>query len=373
MDNELVYKLALSFIPNVGDVLIRNLVSYCGGIAPIFTASKSRLTRVPGIGEKIAHAITTHRTAALQEAERELTFIEKHKIQVLFYTDECYPQRLQHCYDAPFILFYLGNASLNHPRIISIVGTRKATEYGKETCRKIVDALHPYNVLIVSGLAYGIDVAAHKRSLEQSMQTIGVLGHGLNTIYPSSHRNIARQMVSQGGLLTDLPSTTPFLPTNFPRRNRIIAGMADAVVVVETALKGGSIVTAEIANSYHKDVWAVPGNIDKPSSQGCNFLIKTNKALLLDEPTDLPDLLGWKQPAHKEAGNPTRQTAWFSDLTETEQKIYKLLQQHKMLRIDEIVLKSGTTNTEVASGLLALEFRGAIRSLPGKVYQIIGT
>jgi DNA processing protein len=371
MQADVQYKLALAFIPALGDVLIKNLVGYCGSAEAVFKTSKSRLVKIPGIGEKIAAQIISAKDEALRNAEKELRFIEKHKIQALFYTDKNYPQRLLHCHDSPFLLFYLGNADLNHPKIVSIVGTRSATDYGKAICEYIVENLQPHQVLIVSGLAYGIDSCAHKKSLEVKLPTVAVLGHGLDILYPSKHKSLARQMLTHGGLLTDFPSKTPFIPANFPRRNRIVAGICDALIVVETKIKGGSIITAEIANSYNKDVFAIPGNIDRPYSQGCNFLIKTNKAILLDDVTELPVLLGWKNPDHQKVSEKQRQSQLLLDLTETEKKIFALISENRMLRIDEIVVKAGMPSSDVAASLLTLEFKGAIRSLPGKVYEVL--
>jgi DNA processing protein len=325
--------------------------------------------RVPGIGEKLSEIIINNKNSALAEAENELKFIDKHKIKVLFYTDKDYPQRLLQCYDAPLLLYYLGNADLNSQRIISIVGTRNATEYGKDVCEKLVEALKPYDVIIVSGLAYGIDICAHKKSIEIGLPTIGVLGHGLDILYPAQHKNIAKKMVLNGGLLTDFPSKTKFVPGNFPSRNRIVAGISDATVVIETKIKGGSVITAEIANSYNKDVFAIPGNIDKPYSQGNNFLIKTNKAALLDDVNELPEILGWKNDSLKKSEF-NKQTQLLLELNETEKELYDLFNENISLKIDEIVAKMKMPSSEVAANLLALEFKGAIKSLPGKIYQL---
>lgn len=366
MNNNLLYKVGLSFLKGVGDITARNLVSYCGGAEAVFNASKAKLDKVPGIGEKFSTQIIESTTEALQKAEAELKFIEKHKIQVLFYTDKNFPQRLLHCYDAPFMLYYLGNADLNSTKIISIVGTRKATDYGKSVCEKLIETLAPYNVLVVSGLAYGIDIYAHKKCVEVGLPTIGVLAHGLDILYPAQHKSVAKQMVTNGGLLTDFPSKTKFVPGNFPARNRIVAGISDATIVIETKTKGGSVITAELADSYNKDVFAIPGNIDKPYSQGCNFLIKTNKAAMLDDVEELPEILGWK---NKTVAKP-KQHELLIDLTETEKQVFDLLKTTGEMRIDEIVLQSQLSSSEVASNLLNLEFKGAVKSLPGKVYRV---
>ena len=366
MNTDTLYKVALSLLKGVGDITARNLVSYCGGVEAVFNASEAKLLKVPGIGEILTNLIVESKAEALEKAEAELKFIEKHKIQVLFYTDKSYPQRLLNCYDAPSLLYYIGNTDLNNTKIISIVGTRNATEYGKSVCEKLVETLAPYNVLVVSGLAYGIDVCAHKKCVEVGLPTVGVLAHGLDTLYPSQHKNVAKHMVANGGLLTDYPSNTKFVSANFPSRNRIVAGISDATIVIETKPKGGSVITAELADSYNKDVFAIPGNIDKPYSQGCNFLIKTNKAALLDDVEELPEILGWK---NKTITKP-KQHELLIDLTEAEKQVFDLLKATGEMRIDEIVFQSQLSSSEVAANLLNLEFKGAVKSLPGKVYRV---
>lgn len=368
MNQEAVlYQVALNFIPELGDISIKNLVSYCGGASEIFNASKSKLQKTPGIGEKLSTIILENKNEAIEKATEELKFIEKHQIQTLFYTDKNYPQRLLHCYDAPCLLFYLGNADLNNQKIISVVGTRKATDYGKAVCEKLIEVLQPYNALIVSGLAYGIDVCAHKKSVELNMPTVGVLGHGLDILYPSQHKNIAKQMLNNGGLLTDFMSKSKFVAGNFPSRNRIVAGMADATIVIESKKEGGSLITAEIANSYNKDVFAIPGNIDRTSSQGCNYLIKTNKAALLDDVNELPEILGWTTLVNNKK---SAQKELLIDLSEIEKTLFDLLKEQGAMRIDEIAFTAQLPSSDVAANLLNLEFKGAVKSLPGKVFQL---
>lgn len=366
-EDNLRYALGLMFIENIGDVLAKNLVSYCGGFEPIFKTPASKLENIPGIGKLIAQKIISQKNTALERAEKELIFIEKNKISAISYLDDKYPKRLKHCCDAPILVFVKGNIEvLNHSKIISIVGTRKASDYGKKVCENLIDTLSPYQPLIISGLAYGIDICAHKKALNNRLSTLAVLGHGLDNIYPSAHKKIAEQMIlSQGGLLTDFPSQTPFVPANFPKRNRIVAGIADATIVVETMLKGGSIITAEIANSYNKDVFAIPGNIDKLSSQGCNYLIKTNKAALLDDLNELPEILGWQRKSIPKI----KQNTLLLDLTENEKNVFSLLERNEKLAIDDIALLSQLSASEAAAALLSLEFHGAIKALPGKMYQ----
>ena len=327
-------------------------------------AKKEMLLEIDGIGERIASSILS--TDALVKAGKHLDFIERHKIQVLFYTDEDYPKRLKNCYDAPILLYFKGQADFNQKRVVSIVGTRNATPYGKELCKKLVAYLEPYDVLIVSGLAYGIDVCAHKESVFHEISTVGVLGHGLDRIYPAVHKELTVKMVHNGGLLTEfLPGTNPDRE-NFPKRNRIIAGIADATIVVEASIKGGALITAEIANSYNKDVYAFPGRVTDEFSEGCNFLIKTNRAGLINNPKDLIYYLGWDDEIDQKQ---QIQTQMPLDLNKEEQRVYDVLKEEP-IAIDDLSLKTKWPQSKLAIILLTLEMQGIIVSLPGKVYKI---
>ena len=250
------HKIALTFIKSIGPVNAKNLLAYCGSAEAVFSASKKQLLQIPGIGDKTVDAILN--TDALKRAAEELKFVEKHGIEVLFFSDDNYPRRLKHCVDSPILLYFKGKADLNHPRIISVVGTRNATDYGRNICKQLGEVLSAYNVLVVSGLAYGIDVTAHKECIANEITTIGVLGHGLDRLYPQIHKTVSQKMVLNGGLLSEFPTLTNPDRQNFPQRNRIIAGIADATIVVEASIKGGALITAEIANSYNKDVYAFP-------------------------------------------------------------------------------------------------------------------
>lgn len=360
----LTHQIALSLIKGVGPLLAKNLLSHFGSAEAVFAASKQEIKQVEGIGEKTAQAILG--SDALAKADVQLAFIRKHQIQVLFYTDEQYPKRLRNCYDAPLLLYYKGTANLNHQRMVSIVGTRNATPYGKQLCKQLIETLLPHNVVVVSGLALGIDAVAHKESLQQGLPTVGVLGHGLDRIYPSTHKELTQKMVHHGGLLTEfLPGTNPDRE-NFPKRNRIIAGISDVTIVVEASLKGGALITAEIANSYNRDVYAFPGRVNDEFSEGCNFLIKTNRAGLINHPKDLIYYLGWdnEQP-QKEAV----QTKMPLHLSKEEQLIADLLQD-KNLSIDELSIKANMPQSKLAIILLTLEMQGIIVSLPGKMYKL---
>ncbi len=360
----LISKIALTLIKGVGHVTAKNLLATFGEADSIFKASKEALMQVPGVGAGIAAQILE--TDALEEASRQLRFLEKHKIETLFFKDDNYPRRLRECPDAPIILYYKGTADLNHARIVSIVGTRRATEYGKMLCRQLAETLRSYNVLVVSGLAYGIDIAAHKESLANEIPTIGVLGHGLDRIYPSMHKSIAQGMLRNGGLLTEFPLNTLPDRENFPKRNRIIAGIADVTIVVEATSKGGALITADIAGSYNRDVFAFPGRTTDEYSQGCNFLIKTNRAGLLNHARDLVYYLGWDDPHRKSA---ERQLKLPVGLSLEELSIVQVLRDAPAM-VDEIAIKTTLQQSKLAIHLLSLEMQGVLTSLPGNVYRL---
>lgn len=361
----LKYQIGLTLIPGVGNVLAKNLISYTGSPEAVFKEKKSALLKIPGVGSVIAEAILQNKEFI--RAEEELKFIQKYNIKTFFYTEKDYPHRLQHCVDSPVLLYYKGEADLNTSKIIGVVGTRNATGYGKEVCSALIEAMQPHNVIIVSGLAYGIDIHAHKSSLKNHLPTIGVLGHGLDRIYPSAHKSIAEKMVKSGGLLTEFLSKTNPDRENFPKRNRIIAGLVDALIVVEAGKTGGALITAEIANSYNRDVFAVPGRIKDTFSEGCNFLIKTNKAILVESFKDIEYIMRWQ--AAKQSAN-EKQKKLFIQLNQEEEILVKILNESEILGIDSIFLKSQMPMSKVATALLNLEFSGVVKSLPGKRYQL---
>ncbi len=361
----LVHQIGLTLIKGVGPMFAKNLLNHFGSAEAVFAATKAQILRLEGLGEVRANSIL-HNDALLQ-AETHLAFIEKHGIQVLFYADDNYPKRLKNCFDAPLVLYYKGTANLNHRKIVSIVGTRNATAYGKMLCKQLIEVLKPYDVLIVSGLAHGIDAAAHKESVLAEIPTVGALGHGLDRIYPAIHRELAAKMVKNGGLITEfLPGTNPDRE-NFPKRNRIIAGIADVVIVVEASIKGGALITAEIANSYNRDVYAFPGRVNDEFSEGCNFLIKTNRAGLINHPKDLIYYLGWDddQPIKKKKV----QVELPLDLTKDEHKLAVILQK-SALGIDELALEVNIAQSKLAIILITLEMKGIIVALPGKLYKL---
>jgi DNA processing protein len=363
MDN--LYKIALTLVDGVGQMLAKRLYAHFGNAEQVFSASIGQLTSVEGIGKKTAEAIKN--TKALEIAEKELKFVEKHQIEVLSIDSERYPKRLRNCYDAPLLLYYKGSADLNQQKVISVVGTRNATSYGKILCKQLTEVLKPFNVLVVSGLAHGIDAAAHKESVLAKTATVGVLGHGLDRIYPVVHRDLAAKMLANGGLLTEFMSGTNPDRENFPKRNRIIAGMSDATVVVEASIKGGALITAEIANSYNRDVYAFPGRVTDEFSEGCNFLIKTNRAGLINNPMDLIYYLGWDEAASSK----TKQVQVSLPLTLSKDEMFiaETLKE-SALSIDELALKTNIQQSKLAIVLLTLEMQGLIVALPGKLFKL---
>jgi DNA processing protein len=364
----LQYQIALTMLPGIGDISGKKLVAYCGGLEKVFNENKAGLQKYKMLGDAIIRRLVDGRADALRRAEKEIRFIEKYKIKTFFFLDKEYPYRLSNCIDAPVMLYYKGNANLNPDRVIGIVGTRKATEYGKETCLKIIDGLSDTGALVVSGLAFGIDSCAHKNALTHNLPTVAVLGHGLDRIYPPQNKGLAQKLLQNGGLLTDFQSETNPDRENFPKRNRIIAGLCDALVVIEAAETGGALITADIANSYNRDVFAIPGRVGDEYSKGCNKFIKTHRAALIETAEDLKYLMGWDTQKNKKSG---KQQELFIELTSEEQTISGIIRTYGDVGIDTLVIDSGMTSSTVAKTLLNLEFKGVLRSMPGKRYQLI--
>jgi DNA processing protein len=364
--DELFYKLALSMVPGIGGVLARNLLAYTGSAEKVFCEPFKTLMKIPGIGEVNAKRLQDRNI--FLKAEKELEFIHKHKIEVRFFTDRNYPRRLKQCPDAPIILYFKGTANLNEQRVVSIVGTRNATEYGKMICEQLIcgfaERNHP--VLVVSGLAYGIDIHSHKMAMKNHIPTVAVLGHGLDRIYPSLHAQTARKMLQKGGVVSDFPSGTRIDPPNFIRRNRIIAGLADATIVIESAEKGGALITADIASSYNRDVFAFPGRVDATYSKGCNSLIRLNGASLIQGIDDLEYLMGWDPP---EKGS-VMQSVLFQNLTPEEEEVCELLGKTKEMFIDQISSELKMPGSKVSAMLLNMEFKNLVEALPGKMYKL---
>lgn len=360
----LIYYIAINTLEGIGAVQAKQLIAYCGSAEAVFKQKKSQLLKIPGIGPKTAESII--KGTCFKQAEDEITFVEKNNIEAIPYTANNYPKRLTHCSDNPVLLYKKGNANLNYQKTISIVGTRKATKYGKDFIIQLCEELKNQHIQIISGLALGIDGQAHKSALDNGLNTVAVLGHALNTIYPPLHTNLAKEILSrEGALLSEYPSFEPMHPSNFPMRNRIVAGMSDAVIVVESAVKGGALITANIANSYNRDVFALPGRYKDKSSQGCNFLIKANKAHLIESATDLLNIMGWQTSSRKPK---LIQKQIALDLSENEQKVVNTLKDSDGLEVDLLMVKTNLNGSLLATVLLELELKGIVYSLPGNRY-----
>ncbi|WP_346319065.1 DNA-processing protein DprA [Chitinophaga sp. YIM B06452] len=369
MREELHYRIALTFLPLVGDVAAKNLLEIFGSATAIFQARRRELESVAGIGAVKAAAIKNFRD--FYRVEAEARFLQRHQIRTVFYTDEDYPGRLKHCYDSPVLLYYKGKGNLHPEKVLGIVGTRRPTAYGSNICREFVKAFAPHGITIVSGMAYGIDIAAHQAAIENGLPTIGVLAHGLNRLYPAAHARIAAQMLETGGLLSDFSSGAELNRQNFPRRNRIVAGLCDALLVVESGSTGGSLITADIAGSYNRDVLAIPGRIGDSCSAGCLDLVKQNKAALVTSPEDVLRMLDWRPAAP--TVKPVAQSSLFHSLEPSQQNILHILSGHSQLDIDELQYHSGIARSAIAAELMQLEMLGLVRALPGHTYQLIST
>lgn len=363
--NDLIYKIGVSLMKDIGPIGAKNLIAHCGSPQAIYSESVRALEKIPGIGTTTAKKITSQKD--LSRAEKELSFIQRNHIQVLYYLDTAYPFRLKQCLDSPILLYVKGNIDLNKSKIISVVGTRKASEYGTGFCQRLIDELAPQNISVISGLAYGIDIAAHRAALKNKLPTAAVVAHGLDQIYPAVHRKEANKMLENGAIISEFISGTVADKENFPKRNRIVAGLSDATIVIESASKGGSLITAELANSYNRDVFALPGRINDHQSVGCNHLIKTNKAHLLESYKDVNYIMGWNdQPTPQHV-----QTNLFTELDSDEEHIVSLLRENRKMSIDTIGIAANFPISKVSSVLLNLEFAGVVKSLPGKVYQLV--
>ncbi|WP_298517125.1 DNA-processing protein DprA [uncultured Kordia sp.] len=365
-EEELIYALALQKTAKIGDVIAKRLIKHCGSATAVLKEKKENLRKIDGIGTYILADLQN--AAHIKAAENELKFIQKENIQTHYFLDESYPTRLQHCADSPIILFQKGNANLNASKMISIVGTRKATSYGKQFCEELIANLSPLQPTIVSGFAYGIDIVAQRAAIKNDIPTIGCLAHGLNQIYPKEHRRYMQSVQENGAFVTDFWSTSNPDRENFLKRNRLIAGMTQATIVIESAEKGGSLVTAHIANSYNRDVFAVPGRVGDSQSIGCNNLIKQQRAHILTSAADIVYLLGWElevesfQPVQKQL---------FVDLNPEEAIIHSYLQEKGQTLLDRIALECKLPIHKITPILLQLEMKGVVKPLPGKLFEAI--
>ena len=364
-DEELFHLLALLKVDGVGDIIAKKLLTHCGSAEDVFKTKTSQIASIDGIGSVLLKKLKDK--SVFEKAEQELKFIKNNAVDVSFFLDENYPERLKHCIDGPVLLFSSGNIDLKNRKIISIVGTRQITSYGIEFCKKLIADLAPLNPIIVSGFAYGVDIVAHQAALEHNLQTIGVVAHGLNQIYPKIHKKYVAKMEENGGFMTEFWSSSNPEKENFVKRNRIVAGISEATIVIESADKGGSLITANMANDYNRDVFAVPGRTTDKYSQGCNNLIKTQKANLLSGAADLIYILNWD--IEKETKPVQKQL--FVSLDDDEQKVYDYLQKNGKELLDTIALRCDFPIYRISGLLLNMELKGVIRPLPGKLFEAI--
>jgi len=351
-------------LPDIGPVIARKLISTCGSPSMVFAERKGKLLKIPGIGAKTLQALSN--ADGFKEAEKELHFIRTHKITVHYFLCQNFPTRLKQCPDSPILLYSKGSPQFETAKVLAVVGTRRSTPYGEQICQNLIAGLATTGVLIISGLAYGIDACAHRAALANGLDTVAVLGHGLDRIYPFAHRTLASQMISQGGLVTDFPSGTKPDRNNFPSRNRIIAGLSDAILVVEAAEKGGALITADIGISYDREVMAIPGRVDDELSKGTNQLIHDNKAALVTDARQVMDWMSWDMPKDLNV-----QTTLFEDLTDEERNVVEVIRYYKECSLDTVAMQSGLSVPRTSSLLFMMEIKGLVRSLPGKIFRLL--
>jgi len=357
------YHIALTLLKGIGPKKAKLLLSKLDSIESIFNDSYSKISSLTGIGINLLKQMD--RKEALAKSDIFQDYFTKNGIKTHFYLEKNYPRRLKHCADAPLLLFSKGNMDFNASKLVSVVGTRNASEYGKSICEELINGFAGKDILVVSGMAYGIDICVHQLCVKNNIPTIGVLGHGLDRIYPSIHKGTANKMILNGGLLTEfLPGTKPDRE-NFPMRNRIVAGMSDATIVVESKDSGGSLITAELANDYSRDVFAYPGNVGQIYSKGCNALIAKQKAHLITNSSDFLKLMQWEEELKKSV-----QTQLFTDLSSEEMSIINLFSNESVLNIDVISMKSNLPISKTNVLLFNLELSGILKSLPGKMYRM---
>ena len=364
-DQDLFYLLALLKVDGVGDIMAKKMLTHCGNAENVFKTKINQIAAIDGVGSVLLKNLKDN--SIFEKANRELEFIQSNDIKVSFFKDEDYPDRLKHCIDSPVLIFSSGNINLKNKKIVSIVGTRQITSYGMEFCRKLIEDIAPLDPVIVSGFAYGVDIVAHQLAMDYNLQTIGVLAHGLNQIYPKSHKKYVAKMEENGGFITEFWSSSNPDKENFVRRNRNVAGMSEATIVIESADRGGSLITANLANDYNRDVFAVPGRVTDKYSQGCNDLIKTQKANVLTSAADLVYILNWDienkaKPVQKQL---------FVELEPDEQKIYDFLLKNGKELLDVVALQCDFPIYKISGLLLNMELKGVIRPLPGKLFEAI--
>jgi len=365
-NDELFYYLVLQSIAGIGPIKAKKLLNHFGGAKQVFQAKRNDIDQIVGFGVNFLKQINNK--DILKKAEKEIRFVETHKISAVTYYHNDYPEKLRHCPDAPLVLFSKENFDINNKKIISIVGTRMMTPYGRQFLKEFIKDIKKFDPIIVSGLAYGVDICAHKEAIQHGISTIGILAHGLDRIYPKIHAKVAEKMLENGGLFTEFCSGGSPFKENFIKRNRIIAGISEATLVVESASKGGSLVTSDFASSYFRDVFAVPGRTKDKFSQGCNMLIKSNKAAMITSVNDLEYVLGWTPTQIKKK---QIQKKLFVEMSEEERKVHDFLQASERMLLDKLAMETQLTIQKLLMILLQLELKGLVISHPGKVYQAV--
>ena len=366
LEEDLLYVLALQHVKGIGDINAKKLIAHCGTAKNVFKEKRNLLEKINGIGTFTIRHLSDVQN--LKDAEIELKYIQKNKIKTSYFLENSYPEKLKHCVDGPILIFKKGNIEIENQPIISIVGTRKITSYGRNFCEQLINEIKAYHPIIVSGFAYGVDICAHKSAIKNKLQTIGVLAHGFEDVYPKAHEKYTIDIENNGGFITDFWHNETPLRENFLKRNRIVAGISDATIIIESAEKGGSLVTADIANSYNRDVFAVPGRSSDRQSKGCNNLIKNHKASMLTSSQDLIEFLNWDV---KKSPTKSIQKQLFIELDEQEQKIVDFLVENGKVLLDGSAINCNFPIHKTTSILFNLEMKGVVKPLPGKIYEAI--
>ena len=363
----LVYGLGITMLEQIGPARAKQLIAHCGSMEHVFTLPRSALEEIPVLRPALIELILNQRKRVLEQARWELDRLHAMNAQCVLIDDLHYPQRLKECDDSPIVLYYKGQVDFNPARVVSVVGTRRATSYGRYFCEQLMEAFAPLGVTIISGLAFGIDGHAHRAALERGLPTQACVAHGLHTVYPSEHAGLAKDMQTNGGLVSEFTTTQRMCAELFPMRNRLIAGMSDATVVVESDLKGGSMITAYLAHSYHREVFALPGRINERSSAGCNALIQRQVAHMVTEPGSIIDTMNWSKSSHDQG----TQLQLFQQLSDVQQKITGVFNGEDAVSVDQLIVRTGFNPSVIASELLAMEFSGLVRSKPGNRFELL--
>lgn len=359
------YQIALTLLPGIGPIRAKELILSIDNVAVLFSKDPNELAKDTRF--KASFFRQWNREKALRMADHVINYNRQNNINTVFYMDAEYPKRLKNCVDSPIILYTKGNLSLNQSKLIAIVGTRNATNYGKSLCSELITSLKDLGVGVVSGLAMGIDACAHRSCIENNLATYGVLGHGFDRIYPTAHTALSEKIIQSGGLISEFIPGTPPNRENFPKRNRIVAGLCDATIVVESRSRGGSLITARLANDYNRDVFAYPGSVNCETSQGCNALIANHGAHLIQGAEDFLKLMNWENSTIKTSGKPKL----FSAFSKKQKEIVSCISEAQEIQLDVLAVKMNLSVSKLNVELFNLEMDGVVLSLPGKKYSVV--